>query len=112
MLATPGSARCDEGDGPGISDGSDELEGVSLTGPIAMQRGEQVLPCSSSIQDVRGARTQGLPGAYFGAGQFHFGRIHSCLKDRSLSATNTMPLVLSSTEVVDMDTEDKWRLLG
>lgn len=61
--------------------------------------------------DALGARTQDLPGAYFDAGQFYFGRTHSWLKDGPLSATNTLPMVLSSTEVVDIDTEDDWRLV-
>lgn len=61
-------------------------------------------------QEALVSRTQDLEPAYFDAGQFYFGRAKSWREEGPLAAVDSAAVVLSSTEVVDIDTEDDWRL--
>lgn len=53
-------------------------------------------------------RSQDLEKAYFGAGQFYWGRSQAFLKDVPLYSEASIPYVLPNHKVQDIDTLDDW----
>lgn len=54
------------------------------------------------------SRSQDLEKAYFGAGQFYWGRSQAFLEDVPLYSTASIPFVLPNHKVQDIDTQDDW----
>lgn len=55
-------------------------------------------------------RSQDMELWYHDAGQFYFIKRNALLSEQSLFGTNIAPLILSETEVQDIDTEDDWSM--
>jgi N-acylneuraminate cytidylyltransferase len=55
-------------------------------------------------------RSQDLPEAYHDAGQFYWANAAAFRVSRQLFTENSYPLVLPRRRVVDIDTEEDWRL--
>jgi len=55
-------------------------------------------------------RTQDLPAAFFDAGQFYMGRRAAWLSGGPLDSASALSFELDRAEVVDIDTEEDWRL--
>jgi pseudaminic acid cytidylyltransferase len=58
--------------------------------------------------DSISARSQDLIEAYHDAGQFYFGKKESFLSNRTVFGPDTLPLVLPSSRVQDIDTMEDW----
>lgn len=56
------------------------------------------------------ARSQDLTPSYHDAGQFYWININALQKNKAIMAGNTGAIVLSETEVQDIDTETDWKL--
>ena len=56
------------------------------------------------------SRSQDLSPAYHDSGQFYFFQVERFLASRQLFTENTVPLVVSETEVQDIDTEEDWQI--
>jgi len=55
-------------------------------------------------------RSQDLPPAFHDCGQFYFLRTRAFCEQKRLIMSNTVPLVVSETEVQDIDTEEDWTI--
>lgn len=55
-------------------------------------------------------RSQDLPKAYHDAGQFYLFKVEELLKEKKLFGKNSGAIVLPSTSVQDIDTEEDWKL--
>lgn len=56
------------------------------------------------------SRSQDLSKAYHDAGQFYWFNVEGLLKEKKLFGNNSGALVLPSTSVQDIDTEEDWKL--
>lgn len=56
------------------------------------------------------SRSQDLPKAYHDAGQFYWFKVEDLLKEKKLFGEYSGAIVLPSTSVQDIDTEEDWRL--
>lgn len=56
------------------------------------------------------SRSQDLPKAYHDAGQFYWFNVEEILKEKKLFGKNCGAIVLPSTSVQDIDTEEDWKL--
>jgi pseudaminic acid cytidylyltransferase len=56
------------------------------------------------------ARSQDLMPIYHDCGQFYCLKTESLLEQMKLFANNTIPIVISETQVQDIDNEDDWKL--
>lgn len=56
------------------------------------------------------SRSQDLPKAYHDAGQFYWFNVEEILKEKKLFGNNSGAIVLPSTSVQDIDTEEDWKL--
>lgn len=56
------------------------------------------------------SRSQDLPKAYHDAGQFYWFNVEEILKEKKLFGKNSGTIVLPSTSVQDIDTEEDWKL--
>ncbi|QSX36120.1 pseudaminic acid cytidylyltransferase [Shewanella sedimentimangrovi] len=54
------------------------------------------------------SRSQDLERAYFGAGQFYWGRSRAFMEDVPLYSTASIPYLLPNYKVQDIDTPDDW----
>jgi pseudaminic acid cytidylyltransferase len=57
-----------------------------------------------------GERTQDLPPNFHDAGQFYWAYVNTWLNSRSILASDCLGLILPRFEVVDIDTEEDWRM--
>ncbi len=55
-------------------------------------------------------RSQDLEPAYHDSGQFYWMRVAEFMKQKRFFAQNTGAIILSETEVQDIDTEEDWKL--
>ena len=56
----------------------------------------------------RKTRSQDLEPAYHDAGQFYWGRTEAFLDDRDTFSSSSVPVILPSWRVVDIDNEEDW----
>lgn len=56
------------------------------------------------------ARSQDLPPAYHDAGQWYWFRVEAFERDRVLMGPNSGSIILSATQVQDIDTEEDWAI--
>ena len=57
-----------------------------------------------------GSRSQDLPMAYHDAGQFYWFNMEELIKEKKLFGENCAAIVLTSSSVQDIDTEEDWKL--
>lgn len=57
-----------------------------------------------------GKRTQDLPPHFHDAGQFYWANVKTWLNSHSILASDCLGLILPRFEVVDIDTEEDWKL--
>ena len=77
-----------------------------------IQRALQVKDELLSMIDIQyiNSRSQDLTPAYHDTGQFYFGRTDKLLATRQIFSDRTYPVVVSETEVQDIDHEDDWQI--
>ena len=55
-------------------------------------------------------RSQDLKSVYYDSGQFYWMRSESFLREKRIFTENTIPMILSSLESQDIDTNEDWKL--
>ena len=55
-------------------------------------------------------RSQDLPEAYHDAGQFYWGRTEGFLAEQTLFSSDSYPLIMPRSRVVDIDTPEDWEI--
>jgi N-acylneuraminate cytidylyltransferase len=55
-------------------------------------------------------RSQDLPKAFHDSGQFYWFKVEELLKEKKLFGKNSGEVVLPSTSIQDIDTEEDWKL--
>jgi N-acylneuraminate cytidylyltransferase len=55
-------------------------------------------------------RSQDLPKAFHDSGQFYWFKVEELLKEKKLFGKNSGAVVLPSTSIQDIDTEEDWKL--
>jgi len=55
-------------------------------------------------------RSQDLEPIYHDAGQFYFAETDQFLQNKTLFTKKTLPIIVSETEVQDIDTEEDWQI--
>jgi len=78
-----------------------------------IQRAVRIKPDENGVEPFNsknmGVRSQDLETAYHDAGQFYWGKACAYIEDRSFYSSQTIPIVLPSYRVQDIDTIDDWR---
>lgn len=58
--------------------------------------------------EYKNCRSQDLPDAYHDAGQFYWVNVSKFMKEKSLFAKNSLPIIIPRYLVQDIDTEEDW----
>tara|TARA_B110000008_G_scaffold272542_1_gene305447 strand:- start:1492 stop:2181 length:690 start_codon:yes stop_codon:yes gene_type:complete len=84
----------------------------ATTYPYPVERSFRITPnkrCEMLHPEMFKKRSQDLEEVYHDAGQFYWGKPESWLEDRELFSKNTLPYILPSYRVQDIDTLDDWK---